>query len=56
MYDSAFTLFEQIGSPPELLRSQLAYAHFLADQGETDEAAKLEADVRNEAANIGLHL
>jgi len=56
MYQKALKLFENIGSPAGLVRTKLNYAHFLANQGQTEPAAALEQEARSQAAGIGLHL
>jgi hypothetical protein len=56
MYQKALELFRQVGQAADLWRTQLKYAMFLADQGDLQTAAKLEREVRVEAAKIGLHL
>jgi tetratricopeptide (TPR) repeat protein len=54
-YKKALNLFGQVGHPAGLLRTQLKYARFLANQGDT-EAARLEQETRREAAKISLSL
>ncbi|MBE7469196.1 MAG: protein kinase [Anaerolineales bacterium] len=56
LYQQAMALFEEVGSRPGLVRTQLGYAQFLARQGQTDKAAALEEMARGEAVKIGLHL
>lgn len=56
MYKKALDLFKQIGTPAGLLRTKLAYAHFLASQTNTSLAAQLEQEAREDAAQIGLFL
>jgi serine/threonine protein kinase/tetratricopeptide (TPR) repeat protein len=56
MYQKALELFTQVGHSADLLRTQLKYALFLADQGDLQAAANLERETRLEAAKIGLHL
>lgn len=56
LYQKAITLFEEVGSRPGLLRTQLSYAQFLVQQGQAEKAAALEETVRAEAAKIGLYL
>lgn len=55
-FKKAITLFEQVDYPSGLLRTRLEYARLLAERGEAGEAAKLEQNVRHEAAQLGLHL
>jgi hypothetical protein len=49
-------LFEEVGSRPGLLRTQLSYAQFLVQHGPADKAATLEETARAEAAGISLYL
>jgi tetratricopeptide (TPR) repeat protein len=56
IYHQAMALFEQIGSQTGLLRTWLAYAQFLAQQGQTEKAANLEQNSHAEAAKIGAYL
>ena len=55
-YEQAMTLYERVGSRTGWLRTRLRYAHFLAQQGQSQEAADIEADTRAEAAKIGAYL
>ena len=52
----ALTLFKQVGSLTGLLRTQLEYAQFLRQTGETAAAISLEQETRVEAERIGLYL
>jgi tetratricopeptide (TPR) repeat protein len=56
LYQKALTLFEETGSRPGLLRTQLSYAQFLEKQGQTDQATALEQAVQAEAARMGVYL
>jgi predicted ATPase len=55
-YQNAISQFMQVGSLAGLLRTNLHYAHFLAQQGQNEQGATLEQEARAEAARIGLHL
>jgi hypothetical protein len=56
MYKKAIDLFEQVDHPAGLLRTRLAYTHFLTEQGKVEEASQLEQDVRHRATQLGLYL
>ncbi len=56
LYQKAMALFEEVGSRPGLLRTQLSYAQFLTGQSQTDKAAGLEQTTRAEASKIGLYM
>jgi hypothetical protein len=56
MYKKALALFDQIGGRAGLVRTQLHYAQFLAQQGQPDEAAKMEQQARSDSEVIGLYL
>jgi tetratricopeptide (TPR) repeat protein len=55
-YKRALDMFELVGSPAGLLRTQLHYARCLAAQGWKQSAIEVEQQARAEAARIGLHL
>jgi tetratricopeptide (TPR) repeat protein len=56
MFQRSLALFEQVGSQTGLLETRLNYARFLARQGQTERATKLEQESRAEAARIGVYL
>lgn len=55
-FKKALALLKQTGSRPTLLRVQLRYAQFLAQNGQTAPAATLEQETRDQAAAMGLSL
>jgi len=55
-YQKAIALFRRVNSRSALLRTQFSYAHFMAGQGQSEKAAKLEQQAKTDAARIGLHL
>jgi len=56
LFQKSLDLFEEVGSPAGLLRTQMNYAQFLSEQGRTDEANALEQAARDEAHRLGLYL
>jgi tetratricopeptide (TPR) repeat protein len=56
LYQKALALFAEVGSQSGLLRTQLNYAQFLKNQGQTDQVNSLEEATRAEAVRIGLYL
>lgn len=56
LYQRALTLFERVGSPAGLIRTQLHYARLLREQGHHEEATGLEQTGRAEADRLGLYL
>ncbi len=55
-YQAVLEIFEEIGSQSGHVQAVWQYAQFLGQQNRTAEAARLEAEARDEAARLGIYL